>query len=139
MTTPLYITGITPDGKFLLGGVFRMKDQMGFPLDMSYEICKEKGMEIDYCELFCDAWLHDCNGFDSVCRELEMLGKCPKEGWAMVGTGFLKKYPKALKQQFPINVFCKYILAKKRITSKAFMAWASVIIHMANKIKPQQA
>lgn len=97
-----------------------MKDELGFPLDMSYEIIKEKGLAIDYMELLCDAWLNDCLKFDSVCRELDMLGGSHVEHWKLGGCAFLNKYPKALKCSEPINVFCRYVLQRKWLKKKPF-------------------
>lgn len=112
---PLYITGINPEGKPLMGGVFRMKDEHGFPLDCSRDVLKEKGWEIDYLELLCDAWLHDVDGFDSVCRELDMLDGSHVQQWKLYGAVFLKQHPRAIQRTDSVDVFCRYVMAKKRM------------------------
>lgn len=112
---PLYITGINPEGKPLIGGVFRMKDEHGFPFDLSRDILRENGESVDYLELLCDAWLHDCNGFKSVCKELDMLDENLVKLWKLTGTIFLNRHPKAYKQQNPIDVFCRYVMSKKKM------------------------
>ena len=42
------------NGVSKLQGVFRMKDQEGFPIDMSYELAKENGWEVEYEAIDCD-------------------------------------------------------------------------------------
>lgn len=81
MNNPLYITGLTDDGYFLIGGIYRMKDELGFPLDASLDYCIEKGnLIIDWCECLADAGSQNDWKFDSVLEELEMLlNKSTKE------------------------------------------------------------
>lgn len=112
--TALYVTGVSPDGRPLIGGIFRMKDEIGFPLDMSFEICQEHNWRIDYLELLCDAWLKDCLGFDSVIKELDMLESSHVEEWKTVCTSTLNRFPKMLRTENPISTACKYWLSRKR-------------------------
>lgn len=116
---PLYVTGINPEGKLLIGGVFRMKDEYGFPLDCSRDVIKEKGWEIDYLELLCDAWLHDVDGFDSVCRELDMMDGSHVDQWKLYGAVFLQQHPKSIQRKDSIDVFCRYVMAKKKALTKS--------------------
>lgn len=51
----LYITGLNPTGIPLIGGVWRLRDQEGLPLEMSYLMAREKGFLIDWCEAMADA------------------------------------------------------------------------------------
>jgi hypothetical protein len=98
--SPLYFTGLTPDGRLLLGGVFRMKDEVGFPLDMSYEIAKEKGWLIDWMEYLADAGRQKQPKIESCLREIGYLlgeDEAKKIGdrfvlWVkyLVGTGDIK-------------------------------------------------
>jgi hypothetical protein len=108
--SPLYITGYTPDGRRLLGGVFRLKDQHGFPLDMSFEIAKENGFLIDYAELLSDAWFNDCLKFDFITRELDMLGGSHVEEWKQWAALWLSQ--NRLNQ---IDAFCRHVLTVKRM------------------------
>jgi hypothetical protein len=71
--SPLYFTGIAPDGKLLLGGIFRMKDEVGFPMDMSYELAKDKGYHVDWCECLADAGRQKQSKFESTMREIGYL------------------------------------------------------------------
>lgn len=121
MNDPLYQTGIAGDGKPLIGGIFRLKDECGFPMDMSYEITKEKGWHIDYLELLCDAWTRSnfsCLGFDTMVRELELLGGSHVESWKKIMTVTVAKFPKMMNTLSPINTACRYWLAKKRLNSR---------------------
>jgi hypothetical protein len=122
---PIYITDIAPDGRLLVGGIFKMKDQVGFPLDCSYDICKENNLAIDYCELLCDAWLTNCLGFDAVCRELELLGGSHVEEWKTAGAVFTSFHPECLDAENPVDEFCKYILDVKRKSSESFNGFVS--------------
>jgi hypothetical protein len=74
MSKTLYTTGLTSDGYFLIGGIYRMKDELGFPLDASLDYCIESGnLVIDWCECLADAGSQKDWKFDSVLEELEML------------------------------------------------------------------
>jgi hypothetical protein len=114
--SPIYVTGLNPDGKILVGGIFRMKDEQGVPLDFSHDICREKGWVIDYMELLCDAWLNDCLKFDSVVRELEMLGGSCVEIWKQAGSVWISEFLKSSGSlsQNPIDEFCREMLSIKR-------------------------
>lgn len=110
---PLYVTGVSASGAVLVGGVFKLKDQCGFPLDMAFEICRERGMFIDYCELLSDAWLSGCAQFDAVVRELDLLGGSHLEEWKEAGAKWLSRNPAALGTDNPIDEFCKWAMATK--------------------------
>ncbi len=116
---PLYITGFTPEGKPLLGGIFKIKDQCGFPLDASFDLAREKGLAIDYMELLCDAWLSNCLGFDAVVRELDMLGGSRIDDWKRAGIDYLNHFPEMNQFDDPINEFCKFTLTIKMVTAKS--------------------
>ena len=74
MSKTVYITGMTSEGQFLLGGVYRMKDELGFPLDASLDYCIERGnLVIDWCEFLADVGSQKDWKFDSVLEELEIL------------------------------------------------------------------
>lgn len=70
---PLFVSGFTHDGRPLLAGLFRLKDEVGFPLDMSYEECKERGYAPDWAEALADAGRQGSAKYDSVLRELGYL------------------------------------------------------------------
>lgn len=59
MSRILYRTGRTPQGIPLLGGVWRLWHQDGFPLEMSYLFCQAEGLAIDWLEAMADASLTD--------------------------------------------------------------------------------
>lgn len=70
---PIYITGHTLEGKLLMGGIFTMKDQEGFPVDTSYEICKENGHLIDWAEYLYDAGRWGIESWDRAVKEMTLL------------------------------------------------------------------
>ena len=51
----IYMTGHTPDLVPLIGGVWTLRDQEGFPIEMSHLVCKDKGWAIDWMEAMADA------------------------------------------------------------------------------------
>ncbi len=55
MSLPLYQTGFTQDGKPLIGGVWRLFHQDGFPLELSAITLGERGCCVDYAEAMLDA------------------------------------------------------------------------------------
>lgn len=56
-----------------LQGVFIMRDQEGFPVDMSYEIAKERGWEVDWVEALADAARQCILKYDALLEEIRML------------------------------------------------------------------
>lgn len=46
MANPLQIVGYDSDGRPCYGGIFRLADTEGFPLEMSIEMACERGMEV---------------------------------------------------------------------------------------------
>jgi hypothetical protein len=56
-----------------LQGVFTMRDQEGFPLDMSYELAKERGWEVDWVEALADAARQCIFKYDALIEEISML------------------------------------------------------------------
>lgn len=56
-----------------LQGVFTMRDQEGFPVDMAYEIAKERGGEVDWVEALADAARQCILKYDALLEEIRML------------------------------------------------------------------
>ena len=56
-----------------LQGVFTLRDQEGFPVDMSYEITKERGWEVDWVEALADAARQCILKYDALLEEIRML------------------------------------------------------------------
>lgn len=50
-----------------------MRDQLGFPVDMSYELAKEKGWDVDWVEALADAARQCILKYDSLFEEIKML------------------------------------------------------------------
>lgn len=50
-----YISGLTEDKRPLLAGVWRMKHQEGFPVEMSHLLVRDRGYLIDWMEAMADA------------------------------------------------------------------------------------
>lgn len=63
----------TINGGLRLQGVFRMQDQEGFPVDMSYEMAKEKGIEIDWVEALVDAGRQCIFKYDQLLAQIRLL------------------------------------------------------------------
>lgn len=113
--SPLYITGKTSEGILLLGGVFRLQDGHGFPLDASFEECKRTGKVIDWLEALSDCWLNSPSKFDSFLRQAELLtGSNLGERFAWNGSLVLSRFPKMITTRNPIDTVCRYVMAKKR-------------------------
>lgn len=51
----IYATGCTPDGVTLIGGIWKLWEQEGFPLEMSHLVCRDKGWAVDWLEAMADA------------------------------------------------------------------------------------
>jgi hypothetical protein len=51
----IYATGFTPEGVMLIGGIWKLWEQEGFPLEMSHLICRDRGCSVDWLEAMADA------------------------------------------------------------------------------------
>ena len=51
----IYATGCTSDGTMLIGGIWRLWHQEGFPLEMAHLVCRDKGWRVDWLEAMADA------------------------------------------------------------------------------------
>lgn len=112
---PIYITAVGIDGKMILGGIFKMQDQVGFPVDASFEESRQHGFVIDWLEALCDCWLNDCLKYDSFCRQASnCCGVNLDAKFQEAGAVVLALFPKIKHTQNPVDVFCKYILQKKK-------------------------
>lgn len=56
-----------------LQGVFTLRDQEGFPLDMAYEMAKDKGWDVDWVEAMADAARQCVFKYDALVEEIAML------------------------------------------------------------------
>ena len=74
MKNPLRLKELI-SGTLRLQGVFRMYDELGFPISMTFDIAKEKGWEIDWIEALADALRSDIFKYDLLLKEIEMLGE----------------------------------------------------------------
>lgn len=75
-----------------LQGVYRLKDESGFPLDMSYELAKENGWEIGWVEAIADAARQSIPKMEALIAEIEMLepgkGEAAQRIFASAFAGF---------------------------------------------------
>jgi hypothetical protein len=117
LSSPLYVTGVAPNGKYLVAGLFRMQDQVGYPIDLCLIECKEKGFFPDILEALCDCWLNDCLKFDSFVRELNSPypGRKWQDEFSMTGATVIAMFPKINLVLNPVDAACKYIMRKKRM------------------------
>lgn len=115
----------------MLGGMYRMHDQIGFPIDLCVLECEERGWRIDWLEALCDCWLNDCLKFDSFVRHAESASKEPlmlAQRFAQTGAFVLARFPKMQNAFNPVDVVCRYIMTKKRRGS-----WNSVFESLNNE------
>lgn len=55
MNSPIYCTGVAPDGKPLLGGIWKMYSEQGLPIEISHMEAEERGCHVDWLEALADA------------------------------------------------------------------------------------
>lgn len=72
MSNPLKLKPQT-NGTPRLQGVFRMRDEHGFPVDMAFEIAKENKWDIDWVEAMADALRQCVLKYDALVAEMKML------------------------------------------------------------------
>jgi hypothetical protein len=71
-SSPLRLKSQT-NGVPKLQGVFTMRDQEGFPIDMSYELAKDNGWEVDWVEALADAARQCIFKYDALIEEIKIL------------------------------------------------------------------
>jgi len=84
-----------------LQGVFKMRDQEGFPLDMIYEIAKENNWDVDWVEALADAARQSVFKYDALIEELKMLlsqDDVQRIEW-LFGVGFMKQPGETFKEK----------------------------------------
>lgn len=81
----IYATGCTPDGILLVGGVWTLRDQEGFPIEMSYLLVRDKGWLIDWAEAMADASLS--NNCPALMKAVEEF--LPAQAIAHLRAGFV--------------------------------------------------
>jgi len=113
-TNPLYFTGKTPEGKLLLGGVFKMHDQEGFPIEASFEECQRRGWLVDWMEALADCWLNNPLKFDAFVANAELLVDRPlKAKFSFAGASWIEMN-KASPSVNQVDDFCFYVLKNKQ-------------------------
>jgi len=68
MSNPLYFNPIS-----VLGGAYKLKDEHGIPVDLTYEYFKERGISIDWMEALAEALYQDVTKMDSLLKEIKLL------------------------------------------------------------------
>jgi hypothetical protein len=82
----IYATGCTPDGVTLIGGIWKLWEQEGFPLEMSHLICRDKGWAVDWLEAMADAsCTHNC---PALVKHIEAF--LPDETMTALKLGFMR-------------------------------------------------
>lgn len=61
------------DGKIRLQGVFTLRDQEGFPVDMAFEMARERGWVVDWVEALADAGRQCVFKCDALAAEMRAL------------------------------------------------------------------
>jgi hypothetical protein len=67
-----------------LQGVFTLRDQEGFPLDMAYEVTKERDWDVDWVEAMADAARQCVFKYKALVEEIAMLEPHKVEGLKMI-------------------------------------------------------
>jgi hypothetical protein len=64
------------DGNVRLQGVFTLRDRDGFPVDMAFEMARERGWVVDWVEALADAGRQCVLKCDALADEMRMLDPC---------------------------------------------------------------
>jgi len=81
----IYATGTTRDGVVLIGGVWKLWEQEGFPLEMSHLVCQQNGWRVDWCEAMFDA--STTNNCPALMKHIEAF--LPQETILALKVGFM--------------------------------------------------
>ena len=82
----IYATDCAPDGTTLVGGVWKLWEQEGFPLEMSHMICRDKGWRVDWLEAMADA--SRSNNCPALVKHIEAFLPC--ETMTALKLGFVR-------------------------------------------------
>lgn len=107
----IYTTGCTPDGTFLIGGIWKLWEQEGFPLEMAYLVCRDKGWRVDWMEAMADASI--TNNCPALVKHIEAF--LPSETMMHLKAGFM--YMLNSGKTF------EQVVAEKQANGKAFSAF----------------
>jgi len=112
----IYCTGISLDGEMLIGGVWTLRDQEGFPLEMAHLVCRDKGWRIDWLEAMADASRQDkC---PALMEQIEAF--LPSDTVFMLKLGFVSAYRSGKTWE--------EIVADKRANGRKVDEWAKSFV-----------
>ena len=98
---------------------FKMQDTNGLPIEVTYDLCKEKGIHVDWLAALCQCWLNDCKKYESFVRQAELLTGVDLDlKFKIAGERALRENPQFLECENPVDECCKYILKKKGLHEK---------------------
>lgn len=112
----IYLTGISSSGKPLLGGVWTLWEQEGFPLEMSHLICQESGWGVDWFEAMVDASVS--NNCPALMKHIESF--LPGETLLLLKINFMAAIQSGKSYQ--------QLLSEKRANGVAFEAFRQLAI-----------
>ena len=104
----VYCTGCTSEGVLLMGGIWTLWHQNGFPLEMSYLVCRDGGWVIDWLEAMADASV--TNDLPALVGHIETF--LPSETMTALKTGFMST--------LGMGKTYAQIVAEKRANGQAF-------------------
>jgi hypothetical protein len=101
-------------GRPKIQGVFRLKDEDGFPVDMSYELAKERGWDVDWVEALVDAGRSDVGKFDALLAEIELLEPGAGESAKRVVASAFSNHPTGAFYEVAQRIYDRIWSPKKR-------------------------
>jgi len=117
----IYATGCTPDGVTLIGGVWKLWEQEGFPLEMSHLICRDKGWAVDWLEAMADA---SCtNNCPALVKHIEAF--LPHDAMTALKLGFMRVLNSGKTYE--------QIVAEKQKNGRAFADFIRAAVSSQNK------
>lgn len=106
----IYMTGRTPEGTCLMGGVWKLWEQEGFPLEMSHVVCCAEGTAVDWLEAMADASCTD----NCPALMLHLAAFLPAETITEIQIGFMRLVASGQSYQ--------EILESKKANGRALLA-----------------
>lgn len=91
-----YVTGNTEDGRLLWGGGWRMKHELGFPLDAFLDEVRSRNGLVDWMEAMADASIDD--NLPALHKEMQAL--LPEEDLRECKTRFMLLTRRYTPQEF---------------------------------------
>jgi alanyl-tRNA synthetase len=73
MTSVLWNSGTSTRQKPKIAGIYSLQHESGFPVEMSFELAREKGCDVDWVEAFLSALERNPREYDTLLKQSKLI------------------------------------------------------------------